>query len=180
MRAFGVVSMVLILDPAVAGAQSVTPSVSIQAAAGPTIVDPGHNVSAAVGFSPASRVTVFVEVLRTQLSSRFTSSEQGSSAFRGGTMTAVSGEVRVGLFPAARVNPYVLVGAGAGVSRPTVNDMFPDRVTNNARFMSFGGGVQVALQGRLSLFGDVRMLVGVEADDLLAIVPVRVGIGWRF
>jgi hypothetical protein len=173
-------SLLLVLVPAVASAQSVTPSVSIRAAAGPTIVDRGHNVSAAVGFSPVSRVTLFVEVQRTQLSSRFTSSEQGSSAFRGGTMTAVSGEARVGLFPATRVTPYVLVGAGVGVSRPTVNDLFPDRVTNNARFVSFGGGVHVPLHGRLSLFGDLRMLIGVEAGDLLAIVPVRVGIGWRF
>ena len=95
-------------------------------------------------------------------------------------MTAVSGEVRVGLWPARRVTPYALAGVGAGVSRPTVNEAFPDRVTNDVRFMFFGGGVHVPLRERLSLFGDARMLIGGEAGELLAIVPVRVGIAWRF
>jgi hypothetical protein len=180
MRAVYVVSLMGALVPGVVSAQSLSPSVSIQAAAGPTIVDAGHNVSASVAFSPVSRVTLLVDVQRTQLSSRTTRSERGSSSFRGGTMTAVSGEVRVGLWPAHRLTPYVLAGFGAGESRPTVNEAFPDRVTNDVRFMFFGGGVHVPLQGRLSLVGDARLLIGAEAGETLAVVPVRVGIAWRF
>lgn len=66
MRASCVVFLVLVLLPAVASAQSVAPSVSIQAAAGPMIVDSGHQVSAAVGFSPMSRVMLLLDVQRTQ------------------------------------------------------------------------------------------------------------------
>jgi hypothetical protein len=95
-------------------------------------------------------------------------------------MTAVSGEVRVGLWPAERVTPYALAGLGAGMSRPTVNEVYPDRVTNNVRFMFFGGGVHVPLRERLSLLGDVRLLVGAEAGETLAMIPVRVGIAWHF
>jgi hypothetical protein len=173
-------SVVLALVPAGAGAQSSAPSVSIQAAAGPTIIDTGHHVSAAVGFSPVSRVTLLLDVQRTQLLSRVRRDERGSTGFRGGTMTAASGEVRVGLWPAQRVTPYGLAGLGAGVSRPTVNEAFPDRVTNGVRFMFFGGGVDVPLREQLSLFGDVRLLVGAEAGETLAIVPVRLGIAWHF
>lgn len=180
MRALYVVSLALALVPAVASAQSVAPSVSIQAAAGPTIVDTGHHVSAGLGFSPMSRVTLLLNVERTQLSSRITHNERGSGAFRGGTLTAVSGEVRLALWPAQRVTPYVLAGLGVGVSKPTVNEAFPDVVTNDVRFTMFGGGVHVPLRERLSLFGDARLLVGAEAGETLAIVPVRVGIAWNF
>jgi hypothetical protein len=48
------------------------------------------------------------------------------------------------------------------------------------RFMFFGGGVHVPLRERLSLVGDARLLVGAEAGETLAVVPVRVGIAWRF
>jgi hypothetical protein len=133
-----------------------------------------------LGFSPISRVTLLLNVERTQLSSRITHNEGGSSAFRGGTLTAVSGEMRLGLWPAQRVTPYMLAGLGAGVSQPTVNEAFPDAVTNNVRFILFGGGVHVPLRERLSLFGDARLMVGAEAGDTLAIVPVRVGIAWHF
>lgn len=66
------------------------------------------------------------------------------------------------------------------MARPTVNDRFPDPVTNDVRFVSFGGGVHVPLRERLSLFGDARLLVGTEANEMLAIVSVRVGVSWRF
>jgi hypothetical protein len=61
-----------------------------------------------------------------------------------------------------------------------VNQAFGTAVSNNARFMFFGGGVHVPVRDRLSLFADARMQVGVEGGELLGMVPVRVGIGWRF
>jgi hypothetical protein len=180
MRASCVVLLASVLVPAMASAQSAAPSVSIQGGAGPTLVDTGHHLSAAVGFSPTPRVTLLLDVERTHLSSRTTGNERGGSSFRGGTLTAVSGEVRVGLWLGERVTPYVLAGLGAGMSRPNVNEVFPDRVTNNVRFVFFGGGIQVPLRDRLSLFGDARMQVGVEANETLAMAPVRVGLAWRF
>jgi hypothetical protein len=180
MRVLCVLSLSLVLLPSVASAQSLASSVSIQAAAGPTLTDTGHHVSAAIGYSPASRVTLLLDVQRTHLSSRLTPHERGFTAFRGGTMTAVSGEVRVALWPVQRATPYVLGGLGAGVSRPTVNATFPNAVTNDTRFMFFGGGVQVPLRERLRVFGDARMLIGAEAGELLAMAPVRVGLAWRF
>jgi hypothetical protein len=145
------------------------------------MVDPGHNVSAAVGFSPMPRVTLLLDVQRTHIASRVTRQDRGGSVFRGGTMTAVSGEARVSLWPVQRVTPYALAGFGAGVSRPNVNPTFPDAVTNSARFMFFGGGVQVPLRERLSVFGDVRLIAGAEGNNgLLAMIPVRVGVAWRF
>jgi hypothetical protein len=78
------------------------------------------------------------------------------------------------------VTPYVLGGLGAGVSRPNVNSTFPEPVTNDVRFMFFGGGVHVPLRERLSVFGDARMLIGTEGGELLAMAPVRVGLAWRF
>ena len=174
------VALLLMVVPSVGSAQSSGSSVSIQAAAGPTITDKGHNVSAAIGYTPLSRVAFFLDVQRTHLATRLTRHERGFTAFRGGTMTAVSGEVRVGLWPVQRATPYVLAGLGAGVSRPNVNATFPDPVTNDTRFMFVGGGVHVPLRDRLSVFGDARLLVGAEGGEMLAMAPVRFGVAWRF
>lgn len=181
MRGVCVVVLVLVLLPGMAGAQSFDRPFSVQAAAGPTVVDAGHHVSAAIGFAPSSRVTFLLDVQRTQISSRVTRRENYVSKFRGGTLTAVSGEVRVALWPADRVTPFVLAGIGVGVARPTVNADFPDPAENDARFVFFGGGVQVPLGTRFSVFGDARMLIGNEGrDGLLVMYPVRAGVAWRF
>ena len=181
MRAACVLVMsVLVFDPSVVRAQSGTPSFSVEAAAGPTLVDAGHSLSAAFAYSVLPRVTLLADVQQTQLYSRSTRHDRGASHFRGGTMTAVSGEVRVHLRPAHRVTPYLLAGLGAGVSRPTVNEVFPDRVSNRARFTFAGAGVWVPLRERLSLFGDARVLIGTEAGEMLAVIPLRVGMAWRF
>jgi hypothetical protein len=173
--------LTLFLVPAGASAQSPASSFSIQGAAGPTIVDPGHNLSAAIGFSPMPRLTLLLDVQRTHIPTRITRHEHGSSATRGGTLTALSGEVRVSLWPSPRVTPYALAGLGGGISRPNVNATFPSRVKNSAGFLFFGGGVQVPVRERLSVFGDVRMLAGAEGNDgVLAMIPVRVGVSWRF
>src|SRR5918993_1137782 len=115
MRAWSIVCLLSVLVPAGASAQSLGSSFSIQGAAGPTVVDAGHNLSAAVGFSPMPRVTLLVDVQRTHIASRITRHERGGTAFRGGTLTAVSGEARLSPWPAARVAPYALAGLGAGL-----------------------------------------------------------------
>ena len=117
----------------------------------------------------------------THLSSRVTSDERGGgSSFRGGTFTTVAAELRVELRGHDRVSPYVLGGIAARVTRPNVNQTFPDPVTNDVGAFFFGGAIHVPLRERISLFGDAGMIVGTEAGELLTILPVRVGLAWRF
>jgi hypothetical protein len=91
-----------------------------------------------------------------------------------------SAQLRIAPLGRDRVGPYGLVGFAAGVSRPNVNDAFPNPVTNDIRAVFFGGGVQVPLQTGLSLFADGRMMLGSEAGELLAVAPIRAGVAWRF
>ena len=180
MRAVWILLFVCLISPRLAGAQSSGPAFSIHAAAGPTLVDAGQTVAASVGFSPWSRVTFLADFQRTQLSSRIDRHDGVSSAFRGGTVTAVSGEVRVALRPADRVSPYVLAGYGRGEGRPNVNETFPNPVKNDVGFAFLGAGIRVPVRERLSLVADVRGLLGVEGTELLGMYPVRVGVAWRF
>ena len=90
--------------------------------------------------------------------------------------------LRVTLLGRDRVGPYALAGMAAGVSRPNVNELFPSRITTEVRGPFFGGGIQVPLRNRVTLFADVRMMlvIGKEADGLFAVAPVRAGIAWHF
>jgi hypothetical protein len=164
----------------VAGAAS-GQSLVLHGSAGPTLIDSGFSAAGGIGFSPASRLTILLGAERTHLSSRVTNDGRGGgSSFRGGTFTVASADLRIELRGRDRVAPYLLGGIAAGVSRPNVNQTFPDPVTNNVRAFFFGGGIHVPLHERISLFGDARMIVGTEAGELLAILPVRAGIALRF
>jgi hypothetical protein len=170
-------SLLLLVWPCAASGQSFL----LQGSAGPTLFDTGHSLAAGIGFSPASRLSILVDFERTHLSSRSRSDGQGSiSSFRGGTLTLGTAELRVALFDRDRVGPYGLAGFAAGVSRPNVNEQFPDRVTNDVRALFFGGGIHVPLKERLSFFVDGRMMLGAEAGELLAVAPIRAGVAWRF
>lgn len=175
------VTLLFVLIPHLVAGQ--TPArFSLQAAAGPTLMGGGHGLSAAFGYSPASRLELLFNVERDHLpfeSKRFP--DGGSSVTRGGTMTFVSGELRAALLPADRVSPYAVAGIGGGVSRPNVNDQFPDRIRNDLRVLYFGGGVRVPLNRAFSLFGDARAMLALEGNDgILAVWPVRAGVAWRF
>ena len=173
----GLVVLILLANPWIARAQSFV----LQGSAGPTLIDSGYSLAGGVGFSPTSRLTVLFDVERTHLSSRLSSDGRGGFAgFRGGTLTLGSAQLRVTPFGHDRVGPYGLVGFAAGVSRPNVNEMFPDPVTNDVRAIFFGGGIHVPLQQRVSLFADGRMMIGAEAGELLAVAPIRAGVAFRF
>lgn len=156
-------------------------ALELRAAAGPTLVDRGYSLAAGAGWAPWSRLTLSINVERTTLSSRTsTDNRGGTSGFRGGTVTIGTAEVQVSLLPRDRLTPYLLGGFAAGVSRPTVNATFPRRVGNDVRAVFGGGGIHVPLRPRLGLFADTRLLIGEEANELLAYWPVRVGLIWRF
>ncbi len=156
-------------------------SLELYGAAGPTLVDPGNSFAAGAGFSPTSHITLVFNFERTRISTQ-TSFEDGVfSAFRGGTLFLGTGEIRYAPFGVGRVGPYGLAGVAAGFSRPNVNDIFPDRVTNYVHAIILGGGVHVPLSERLTLFADVRMMVGAEGrEGMVGVAPLRAGLGWRF
>ena len=173
----GLIFLLLSTIPCTASAQSLV----VQGSAGPTLIDSGYSLAGGIGFSPSSHLTLLFDVERTHLSSRLSSDGRGGVAgFRGGTLTLGSAQLRVTPFGRDRVGPYGLVGFAAGVSRPNVNELFPDPVTNDVRAMFFGGGIHVPLKESVSFFADGRMMIGAEAGELLAVAPVRVGVAWRF
>lgn len=187
IRALTVAALLLLLIPC--GATAQTPDAtgpgldrfSLQAGAGPLLRSGGNNLSAAFGFSPLSRLDFLVSVERTHVPFQRDTFSDGYSLTRGGTLTAVSGEVRVSLLPPHRVSPYGFAGIGGGVSRPTVNAEFPNPVRNDLRVVYFGGGLRVPLRGGLSVFGDARAMMALEGDEgIMGIWPVRAGLAWRF
>jgi hypothetical protein len=154
---------------------------SLQVAAGPTLIGGGNVLSAALGYSPASRLELLLNIEQNHLPFQLNRFPDGYSATRGGTMTFVSGEVRLSLLPADRVSPFAIAGVGGGVSRPNVNAEFPDRVRNDLGVLYFGGGVRVPLRRGFNLVGDARAMLALEGyDGVLAVWPIRVGIAWRF
>lgn len=177
MRVIPVLVFLLLASPSIASAQSFL----LHGSAGPTLIDNVYSLAGGLGFSPTSHLTVLFDAERTHLSSRLRSDGRGGFAgFRGGTLTLGSAQLRVTPLGRDRVGPYGLVGFAAGVSRPNVNEMFPDPVTNDVRAIFFGGGIHVPLKERVSLFADGRMMIGAEAGELLAVAPIRAGVAWRF
>lgn len=156
-------------------------SVEVSGSAGPTILDAGHSVAAGIRVSPSSRLTLVFGGERTHLSSRTTQEGGVVSSFRGGTLLLGTAELQFVPLGRERTGPYVLAGMAAGQSRPNVTATFPNRVTNDARAAFFGGGVHVPVGDRVSIFGDLRMMVGAEGvEGIVAVAPLRAGVAWRF
>ena len=154
---------------------------TLEVAAGPLLNSGGHTLSAGLGFSPISRIDLVVNVERDHVPFQRETFGDGYSITRGGTLTTVSGEVRASVLPPHRASPYAFAGIGGGVSRPTVNEAFPDPVRNDLRVAYFGAGVRVPIRRGLTIFGDARAMLALEANDgVMGVVPVRVGLAWRF
>jgi hypothetical protein len=148
--------------------------------AGPTLIDAGYSVAAGAGLRLNAALTFVADVERTSLSTQTSTSPTGSSSFRGGTLVLGSAGLRVAPFDRGPIRPLAVIGLAAGVSRPNVNEIFTDRVTNGLRGIFGGGGVVVPFGPRLAVVADVRMLIGVERGDIVAVAPLRVGIRARF
>jgi hypothetical protein len=171
------VVLLSLLLPAIAAGQDAG-GVTVQAAAGLHDVRIGGNTqSIAVGFAPDERWEFLFAAERTHRPTQITS----FAAERGGTTTFFSGEVRFAPVTFNRVSPYVLASAGRGISRLNVNETFPNRVTNDAWLMLFGGGgIRVEVTERLSLFSDLRFGLQGESDVIVLLLPLRGGVAWRF
>jgi hypothetical protein len=118
---------------------------------------------------------------RTHLLGRTIREGNTVSNFRGGTLLLGTAELRFAPLGRARVGPFGLVGVAAGVSRPNVNETFPNRISNNLRAAVVGGGINIPFNERLALVADARLMVGSEGiEGVVAVVPVRVGVVWRF
>ena len=174
---FGLICLMWLAAPGAASAQSV----ELFGSAGPTITDAGNSFAVGAGFSPTSRLTLVFSFERTHLSSRTTHDRDVISTFRGGTLFLGTGELRFAPLGRDRFGPYGLAGFAAGVSRPNVNPMFPERITNDARGMFFGGGVTLPIGERATIFGDVRMMVGAEGTEgIVGVAPLCAGVSFRF
>lgn len=169
--------LMLFASPSVATAQAFV----IQGAAGPTLVDQGYSFSAGAGITPTRHLGILFDVERVHLSSQSSSDGRGgSSSFRGGALTLGSAQLRVAPLGHDRIGPYGLAGFAAGVSRPTVNEVFTHRVTNDVLAMFFGAGILMPLKDGLNAVVDARMFVGNEEGELFTVLPVRAGLAWRF
>jgi hypothetical protein len=165
-------------------ARSVTPErrLSLEAAAGPQIGYVGTTLSAAFGFAPTRRLTLLVSVERSHVRDDIDVFVDGYAFERGGTEVSVSAEVRFAFLADRRVSPYVVGGAGRGISRPSVNEFFPEPNERNIQVIYYGAGVRMPLGPRLDAFVDGRVIMALEArSDYFGVrFPVRGGLAWRF
>lgn len=166
------------------GAQTTAPEPrwTVEGAAGLQVYYDGSAQSVAFGFSPNRSLTVLVSAERTHIQDRVALYEYGYSAERGGTEQFVTGGVRYAFLTRRRVSPYVLGGIGRGISRPNVNEFFPDRKERNIHVLYYGGGVRIPVGPRFDAFVDARFIMSAEAaTDYFGVrMPVRAGIAWRF
>jgi hypothetical protein len=180
-RVLFAVSVLSLVAPSVAASQGTGTRVSVQGAVGTDISAGGDSQSVSIGFSPNERLDILISAERFHWPTEVTRSDTTNvSATRGGTTRFISGEARFVLFTFTRISPYVLASAGRGISRPNVNDLFPDRVTNDATLLFFGGGARIAVTARLSAVADLRFGIQGERDSIIGLAPLRGGVAWRF
>jgi hypothetical protein len=176
-----VVSFVL---PAVAAGQGTGISVSVQGALGSHIGDGGdaQSLSLGVWFGERERFGVVVNVERSYVPAEVTFIDGGYSARRGATTRFISGEFRYVPITYKGISPYVLAVVGRGVSRPNVNQFFPDRVTHTVTLQGPGFGVRVLVTEHLSAFADLRFMFQNRRGepDAGGFGPLRGGLAWRF
>jgi hypothetical protein len=144
--------------------------------------DAGDVESVAVGFAVSRIVALAAIAERSHIPTKLRTHPGGSSATRNGTLTSISGEARLTVPVGERWMPYGVVGGGVGESVLNVNAFFPDPITRTANLVFAGGGVRYAIGPAVALFGDAKLVLvmGREADDLSARLPVRAGVSFRF
>jgi hypothetical protein len=186
----GLVVLILALSTAEAFAQDRTAAasgapehrVSLEGAAGFQVYYRGNVQSIAFGFAPTRSLTLLVSAERSYVQDTIQPDVDGYGFERGGTEKFVSVEFRYAFFPSKRVSPYVLGGGGGGISRPNVNEFFPDRNDREIQVFYYGAGVRIPVQPWLDAFADGRFVMALEAkSDYFGVrYPIRAGVAWRF
>lgn len=182
VRLLFAVTVLSFVSPAVAAGQGTGISVSVQGAIGSHIGDGGDAQSLSLGVSFGERFGVVVNAERSYVPTEVTFFEDGYSTSRGATTRFISGEFRYVPVTYKRISPYVIAGVGRGVSRPNVNEFFPDRVTHTVMLQFAGFGARVLLTEHLSAFADIRFMFQSRRGepDAGGFGPVRGGLAWRF
>ena len=173
---------VVLASPALAAAEETGIGVSVQGAAGSHYADGGDTQSIGLGIWFGKRFGVVVNAERSHVPTDVTFYENGYAATRGATTRFVSGEFRYVPVTYKRISPYVLVVVGFGVSRPNVNEFFPDPVEHNVILQGPGFGGRVRLTEHLHAFADLRIMLQSRAGepDAGGFGPIRAGLAWRF
>ncbi len=155
---------------------------SLEVAAGPQLSYVGSLASAAFGFAPTRSLTLLLSVERSHIRDEIERFDDGHGFERGGTETWGSVEFRYAFLARRRVSPYVVAGTGRGISRPSVNEFFPDANERKIQVIYYGAGARVPLGPRFDAFVDGRIIMQVEGkSDYFGVrFPVRGGIAWRF
>ena len=155
---------------------------SVEGTAGFQVYYTGSMQSIAFGFAPTRKLTLVVNLERSYVADEIDFYPDGYASERGGTEQFVSGEVRYAFLPNKRLTPYVLGGMGGGISRPNVNEFFPDKRERNIQVIYYGGGARIPAGSRLDAFVDLRLIMSTEArSDYFAVhMPLRAGIACRF
>jgi hypothetical protein len=155
---------------------------SVDLGLGSHVMDGGDVESVSVGFALSRIVELAATVERSQIPTKLRTYPDGYSVTRNGTLTSINGEFRLTIPVGNRWTPYGVVGRGVGKSVLNVNEFFPNPITRTADLVYAGGGVHYSLGPAAALFGDAKLLlvIGREADDLSARLPVRAGVSFRF
>ena len=175
-------AMALSVTPAAAQGPAAERRFSLEASVGPEIYYSGHAESLAFGFAPSRSLTLLVIAHQSHTEDEIDFYENGYDTERGGTERFVGAELRYAFFSRKRVSPYVLIGTGAGTSRPNVNEFFPDEKKRNIGVFFYGGGARIPVRSWLDTFVEVRLIMAVEAkSDYFGVrMPLRAGVAWRF
>jgi len=168
--------LVSIGSSAPVAAQTRSTGISIEGTIGTPLRTGGHDESIALGLRLGDRVTLLASAERLY----WPTQHDGPGYTRGGTVSFVSGALRVTLAPRLRAAPYAIAGIGRGVSRPNVNDVFPTPVRNDATTLFFGGGIHVAATEHVGVIADLRAGFLAESDSLAIVLPAQIGVAWSF
>ncbi|MEQ1909499.1 MAG: hypothetical protein ABMA15_11790 [Vicinamibacterales bacterium] len=174
--------MMLVGAPAHAQGTGMSRRFSVDLGLGSHAKDRGDVESMSVGFAVSRLVALAATVERSHIPTRLRTYPGGYSATRNGTLTSISGEFRLTVPVGNRWTPYGVVGRGVGESMLNVNEYFPNPIRRTAGLVYAGGGVRYELGPRAAIFSDAKLIlvIGREADDVSARLPIRAGVSFRF
>jgi hypothetical protein len=186
VRIGSLVMLMLVRSAAAASAQDAAGAApqlrwSVEGAAGVQLSSTGTIQSVAFGFAPTRSLTLLIGAERSRTEDEIEFYADGYASERGGLVEFVSAELRYAFFASKRVSPYAVVGAGRGVERPNVNELFPYGVDRTIVVIYYGAGARIPLHRRLDAFADWRLIItGDDAAEMAVLGPLRFGIAFRF